>query len=500
MPLFEKGHFQHVFIQPKGEYVNDKGETVHGRIPRDVLPNPIALCRKLTWSNWLYFIVGLAAWTMDGYDFHCVSLSVSRLATEFGVGREKISESITLTLLFRTVGAAVFGIAGDVFGRKWALIVNLIVIAVLQVGTAYAFDFNTFLAVRALFGIGMGGIWALSAAMALENMPVECRGLFSGVLQQGYALGYLIAAVFNLYIVPISPHKHRALFYIGAGLTGAVAIARLAFPESRQFIEAKEHGQTGGKKKMKAFITEGKVALKTEWKRVIYCSLLMAAFNFMSHSSQDLYPTFLQQGKAFSAAQASRATIIAKTGCIVGGCVVGYLSQRYGRRASIFWSAILGCCFIPLWVIPQSWGALVAGAFLLQFCVQGAFGVVPIHLSELSPEAFRATFPGITYQIGNMISSPAAQILTTIAEKNKVRYRGKLVPGYAATQGVMQAIIFLSVAGLAIIGPEFKGRQFEKARALGDSVAAEKLAELDELERSDSEGQKAPQYVHKEMK
>lgn len=158
----------------------------------------------------------------------------------------------------------------------------MILIAVLQVGTAYCFDFHTFLGVRALFGIGMGGIWGLSAAMSLENMPVQARGLFSGILQQGYALGYLIAAVLNLYVVPISSHKFRALFYIGAGLTGLVAICRLFFPESKQFLEAKQNGlNTNKKRKVKAFIVEGRAALKTEWKRVVYCALLMAAFNFM---------------------------------------------------------------------------------------------------------------------------------------------------------------------------------------------------------------------------
>lgn len=320
--------------------------------------------------------------------------------------------------------------------------------------------------------------------MALENMPVVCRGLFSGILQQGYALGYLIAAVLNLYVVPISKFRYVSLFYIGAGLTGFVAICRLFFPESRQFIEAKEHGQASGKRKVKAFVTEGKAALKVEWKRVIYCSLLMAAFNFMSHTSQDLYPTYMQQSKSFSAAQASRATIIAKTGAVVGGTIVGFYSQKFGRRASIIFCALAGACVIPLWVMPSNWGALVAGAFLLQFMVQGAFGVIPIHLSELSPPQFRATFPGITYQLGNMISSPAAQIMSTIAESHEVRYKGKLVPAYAATMGIMTAIIFMSVALLAAIGPEFKGRTFEKAAALGDTTN-DKLEQDDYMEKGD---------------
>jgi len=278
----------------------------------------------LSFKQWLFFIVGLAAWTMDGYDFHSGSLSLTNLSAYYHRDREVISESITLTLLFRTIGAAVFSIAGDVYGRKWPMIINLLIIAALQIGTVYAPDWDTFLAVRSLFGIGMGGIWGLSASMALENMPPEARGLFSGILQQGYALGYIIAAIFNLYVVPQSHFGWKALFYIGAALTGFVAFLRLLFPESRMYLEdkARRNGQKVKiSEKVKAFSKDGKTMMKQYWKRAIYASLMMAAFNFSSHGSQDLYATYMEVGKGFSKKESTRAALIGKVGCVVGGTI-----------------------------------------------------------------------------------------------------------------------------------------------------------------------------------
>ncbi|KAJ7128205.1 major facilitator superfamily domain-containing protein, partial [Mycena crocata] len=352
--------------QTGGTTTIDEGKHVYGRLHRPPLQNPCKVAASLTGMEWITFLVALWAWTMDGYDFHSGSLSVSHLAEYFCESRDTISQSITLTLLFCTVGAAAFGIVRDMYGRKWPMVVNL------------------------------GGIWGLSASMTLESMPAEARGLFSGVLQQGYALGYLLAA---------------ALFYVGAALTGTVAIIRCFFPESKIYLENKA-GRSGQKvsvrTKVKAFSKEGRVMLKQHWRRCIYASLMMTLFNFSSHGSQDMYPTYMQQGKGFTADEASYATIIAKS---------------FGRRATIIVVSLCGCC-------PTA-GALTAGAFLLQFCVQGAWGVVPTHLSELSPPQFRATFPGITYQISNLISSPAAQILSTTAELRLIFHEGKLRPDYA---------------------------------------------------------------------
>ncbi|KAA8906721.1 major facilitator superfamily domain-containing protein [Sphaerosporella brunnea] len=434
---------------------------------------------------------------MDGYDFHSVSLSVSRLAVYYGQGkaeREHISLSITLTLLFRSVGAIIFGLAGDLYGRKWPMVINLMVIAVLQLATAFCETFQSFLGVRALFGIGMGGIWGLSASMALENMPMEARGLFSGILQQGYALGYLIAAGINMGVVPNSKHSFKMLYYIGAGLTFAVALARCCFPESKQFIEAKRNGgdEISGKMKVRLFMNDARKILREYWKRCIYAVILMALFNYMSHTSQDMYPTYMQQTKGFSAMASSKATMIAKTGAVVGGTFCGYYSQFFGRRATIMIACALGAALIPLWVLPNTFASLVTGAFLLQFMVQGAWGVVPIHLNELSPPQFRSSFPGICYQLGNMISAPAAQISATISESLEIHVRGEVRPDYAITQAIMMSVIFSLLLVWTACGQEQRGSHFELAKTAGEAEGKER-----ELEDGDKHGVEAVEMAQR---
>ncbi|KAF8458159.1 major facilitator superfamily domain-containing protein [Terfezia claveryi] len=489
-----------IFTTGEGVYINEHGEEVYGKLPRSKLENPFHIFMKPTAMNYLYFFVGWMAWTMDGYDFQSVSLSISNLAVYYQKERETVAASITLTLLFRPIGAIIFGLAGDLYGRKWPMIANLIIIACLQLATAYCKSFSTFLIVRSLFGIGMGGVWGNAASMGLENMPMECRGIFSGILQQGYALGYMIAAFINLYVVPKSSHSWKALFYIGAGATLGVAVMRLFFPESRQFLEQRERVRLNpelkvtGSKKMKAFTADTKKILRTCWRKCIYACLLMALFNSMSHVSQDMYPTYMQQTKGFSPQMSSKAVIIGNAGAIIGGTCAGYYSQFFGRRATIIVITLVGAAFIPLWVLPSKFAPLAAGAFTMQFCVQGAWGVIPIHLNELSPPQFRASFPGITYQIGNMISSPMAQIASTISEHWKVYLTvgGKIEerPNYGLTQAVMMTVVLVLTAIWTACGDEARGSNFELARVAGDEFSMEKdeaMADEEEMKGEEVE-------------
>jgi MFS transporter, SHS family, lactate transporter len=299
----------------------------------------------------------------------------------------------------------IFGVLSDRFGRKWPLVANLIIISVLNLGTGFVQTFKQFLALRSLFGIGMGGIWGLAASTALENLPVETRGLASGVLQQGYAVGYLIAAVVNLRLVPETSQGWRTLFWTSAGISMFAAFIRVLLPESEVFIRAKQIEQARGTtttKKTRIFLHETVVMLKAHWMLVIYAVLLMTGFNFFSHGSQDLYPTYLQQSKGFSPHDATVATIIGNCGAVAGGALSGYVSQYWGRRLTIIIFTLLTGAFIPLWILPSGFSALSAGAFCIQFGVQGAWGVIPIQLGEISPPAFRATFPGVAYQLGNV--------------------------------------------------------------------------------------------------
>lgn len=257
-------------------------------------------------------------------------------------------------------------------------------VAVLELGAGFVQNFKQFLALQSLFGVGMGGIWGLAASTALENLPVELRGVGSGFLQEGYAVGYLIAAVINLYLVPEVKSGWRALFWTASGISLFTAFLRSLLPESEYFLRAKEADRANGtntSKKTKIFLHEVKEMLKRHWLLCIYAVLLMTGFNFLSHGSQDLYPTYLQQSKGFSAHNATVATIIGNLGAIAGGIVAGFISQYIGRRLTMIIMVLLVGAFIPLWILPSSFSALSAGAFCIQFGVQGAWGVVSYELS-----------------------------------------------------------------------------------------------------------------------
>lgn len=428
--------------------------------------------KSLTFLQLLQFYTGWMAWTCDAFDFFCVSLSVNTLAEQFDKQPKQITTAITLTLLFRSIGAVVFGILSDRFGRKWPLVVNLLIMCTIEVTTSFVTTFNEFLAARALFGIAMGGIWGLAASTALENLPVELRGLGSGIVQQGYACGYLFASMVNLVIVPHSSHGWRTLFWAAAGLSSTTALLRALTPESAVFLRAKEleksHGAPNTGEKTKIFIHETKEMLKTHWKRCIYAVLLMTGFNFLSHGSQDLYPTYLETSKGFTAHAATIANMIGNSGAISGGAIAGWASQYLGRRLTIVVFILFVGAFIPLWILPSSFSALAAGAFWVQFGVQGAWGVVPIQLAELSPPAFRATFPGVAYQLGNMISAASAQIeavggnnlKTTIIENGVA----KQVPDYATVQGILIGVVSVYLIVITILGPENHASHFEEAK------------------------------------
>ncbi|KAI3605293.1 carboxylic acid transporter [Moniliophthora roreri] len=437
----------------------------------------------LSWLSWAQFFSGWLAWSCDAIDFFSVSLSVRSLGESFGKSNTQITTAITLTLLLRSAGAVIFGIISDRYGRKWPLVFNLIIIAILELGAGFVQTFSQFLAVRSLFGIGMGGIWGLAASTALENLPVEARGLASGILQQGYAVGYLFAACINLRLVPstadsLNGEGWRSLFWCAAGISFFAAIVRALVPESEVFLKARAEakarelaeGRTTANK-TRIFIRETGRMLKTHWMLCIYAVLLMTGFNFLSHGSQDLYPTYLTDTKGFSSTDSTIATIIGNCGAIAGGAIAGWASQYIGRRLTIIIFVLLVACFIPLWIIPTSFSGLAAGAFCIQFGVQGAWGVIPIQLAEMSPPAFRATFPGVAYQLGNMISSASAQIEARGGEDIRTTIlspkTGQLedVPDYATVQGILIGCVAAYILVVTILGPENHGSQFEKHKA-----------------------------------
>ncbi|PLB39452.1 carboxylic acid transport protein [Aspergillus candidus] len=462
--------------------VNAHGETRAEWVSPDPIQNPISLLWQLSLRDWIFFIVGFCAWTADAFDFHALSIQTVKLAKYYDRTKTDISTAITLTLLLRSVGAAAFGLAGDRFGRKWPMVINMIVLGVLQIATIYSRTFSQFLAVRSLFGLFMGGVYGNAIAMALEHCPANARGLMSGILQQGYSLGYVLAACANLGVGG-AVETWKTVFWIAAGLSIGVGVIRIFFPESQQFIDAKRSGHQATD--AGAFWRETKAILAQEWKMCIYCVILMTWFNYYSHTSQDSYTTFMLTQKGLENTGASRASILMKTGACVGGTIIGYLSQFFGRRRAIIVSAFLSGCLIPAWILPQGERSLSASGFFLQFFVQGAWGVIPIHLNELSPPAFRSSFPGITYQVGNMISSPSAQIVNAIAESTWVKgVTGEPAPAYGPTMGIATAIIAIGIMVTTAFGPEKRGRRFETA-VLGvqDEITAKATALEDGLEK-----------------
>ncbi|KFA46513.1 hypothetical protein S40293_04239 [Stachybotrys chartarum IBT 40293] len=450
---------------------NHLGETRCEWQTPDPIQNPISLLAQLSLKDWIFFIVGFLAWTADAFDFHALSIQTTKLARYYDRTNTDISTAITLTLLLRSVGAAIFGLAGDKWGRKWPMVLNMLVLGLLQIATIYSRTFEQFLGVRSLFGLFMGGVYGNAIAMALEQCPANARGLMSGILQQGYSFGYVLAACANLGVGGAT-ESWTIVFWIGVGLV------RILFPESQQFLEARANGKKASTPG--AFWRDCKKMLAVEWKMCIYCIILMTWFNYYSHTSQDSYTTFMLTEKELNNAGASRASILMKVGACVGGCIIGYLSQFIGRRRAIIISAFMSGCMIPAWILPTTERSLSATGFFMQFFVQGAWGVIPIHLNELAPSAFRSSFPGVTYQLGNMISSPSAQIVNAIAESTFItNFRGDRVEAYGPVMGVATAIIATGIMVTTMLGPERRGRQFDHAVAGIDSDTEHSVKNVD---------------------
>jgi MFS transporter, SHS family, lactate transporter len=391
------------------------------------------------------FIACFLGWTLDALDFFLLTFVFGPVAHDFDRTIEQVTFGITITLMMRPLGAFIFGWLGDRFGRRIPLMIDIVFYSVIELLTAFAPNFGTFLLLRALFGIGMGGEWGLGASLAMESLPTQTRGLFSGILQQGYAFGYLLAALVYWIVFPI--FGWRGLFVAGALPALLVIYIRARVPESP--VWQRNHATR------KSFDL-GRLT-KEHGALLIYAALLMTAFNYMSHGTQDLYATYLQKQRGFDADQTSQIAIVYAIGMICGGTIFGYFSQHWGRRRVIILAAGCGLLLIPIWIFAPTTALLIIGGFLMQFMVQGAWGVVPVHLNELSPGDFRGTFPGLAYQLGNFAAAYAAQQQAWLAERFRSANGN---PNYAATMALVECFVFLAIILLAAIGPEKRAREF----------------------------------------
>ncbi|HEY1708923.1 MAG TPA: MFS transporter [Rhizomicrobium sp.] len=375
-------------------------------------------------------------WTLDAFDFFLMVFVIKDVAHDFGAGKSDIAWATTLTLALRPVGAFLFGRLADRFGRRPVLMADVALYSLLGFATAFSPNLSAFLIIRALFGIAMGGEWGTGASLTMESIKPEARGLVSGLLQSGYPTGYLLASIVyrNFYdsigsLTGMAPW--RSLFLIGVLPALLILYIRRHVPESPGW--SVEHARTG---------TVFNV-LRRHWLLALYAIVLMTAFNFFSHGTQDAYPTFLQVQHHFDVHTTGNIAILYNIGAILGGLTFGLWSQSFGRRRTIIVAALLSIPVAYLWAFSETAAMLALGAFLMQFFVQGAWGVIPAHLNELSPANARGTFPGTVYQLGNFIASYNLVLQTKIAQSHGENFSLALF-GVAVTAAVV-IIIFTAI-------------------------------------------------------
>ncbi len=404
--------------------------------------------QRLTADQRNSFVAALLGWTMDAFDYFIVVLVYADIAKTFHISKAEVAFVTTATLIMRPVGALLFGLWADRVGRRLPLMVDVMFYSVVGFLCAFAPNFTVLVILRLLYGIGMGGEWGLGAALAMEKVPVERRGFFSGLLQEGYAFGYLLASVASLVVIDWLGLSWRWLF----GLSIVPALLSLVIRYRVEESEVWEAAQD----QMKLTSTRIRDVLRSGAiiRRFIYLALLMTAFNWMSHGTQDVYPTFLgahaNQGAGLASTTVKWIVVVYNVGAIIGGLVFGTLSQRFSRRYTVVFCAILALPIVPLFAYSRSAAMLCLGSFLMQLFVQGAWGVIPAHLTEMSPDAIRGLYPGVTYQLGNLLAAFNLPIQERLAESH----------GYPFALAATIVPVLIAVAVLTLIGKDATGIRF----------------------------------------
>jgi SHS family lactate transporter-like MFS transporter len=397
-------------------------------------------------------LAGFLGWTLDAFDFFILTLVIEDLARAFFPGspladaRPRIALAITLTLAMRPVGAIVFGLMADRFGRRLPLMLNVIFYAAISVMCGFTTSYWQFIALRMLFGVAMGGEWGVGASLALESASPRIRGLLSGLLQEGYAIGNLLAALAFRTVYPWANvhwpgHGWRVMFFLG-GLPALLSLfIRMRVKESAAWHEHRTDW------------TEYKAVLFRNSRRFFYLVLLMTMMNFMSHGTQDMYPTLLGTF-GYNKARIADITMLSMIGAVLGGLVFGSYSDRSGRRRAMITAGTCGLIVLPMWIAGFSPLTTIVGVFLMQFFVQGAWGVIPAHINELSPAQARGFFPGFAYQLGVMFASSIPYVESALGE----------VFTYKQAMGGMMVAVFIAVVLVVSRGPEARGISFRKSQ------------------------------------
>jgi len=389
-------------------------------------------------KDYLYaLLASFLGWTLDAFDFFILVVALPHIAETFHTTHAAIAKTIAATLAFRPVGAFIFGLIADRYGRRLPLMINLVFYSVLAVLCGLAPDYSSFFVLRALFGIGMGGEWGVGASLAMEKVPPKWRGVLSGILQEGYAMGYLLAAVCYFFVFP--RWGWRPMFFIG-GLPALLALfVRFKVKESAVWEKSRAESWNGLWRN-----------IIPHWKLFLYLTVLMFMMNCISHGTQDMYPTLLKEQRGFPAQKVALVTITYNIGAVLGGIFFGAFSDRLGRRRCMILALSMAVLLIPLWAFAPSTSSLVAGAFLMQFMVQGAWGIIPAHITELSPNSVRGFLPGFSYQCGVFLAGSIAWIETRFADHMS----------YSRAMAMTALTVFVLGIAVIAIGREKRGAVF----------------------------------------
>ena len=388
-------------------------------------------------DQWHAVSASFLGWTLDAFDFFVLVFLVDTLAAQFGVPASKIILTITVTLAMRPFGALLFGVLADRYGRRRPLMANVVFFSAFELLCGFAPNYTAFFVLRAIFGIGMGGEWGVGASLAMESAPTRWRGVLSGIVQSGYPIGYLLAALAARFVLPL--WGWRAMFWVG----GIPAL--LAF-YIRYRVKESEAWRQHRAPTVRAILRTA----SGHWRIFSYLVLLMMLMMFLSHGTQDLYPHFMREVHRFPLTTVSYVAILYNVGAVLGSFAFGHLSEAAGRRRSMLLALGLSLAVIPWWAFGQSLVTLAAGAFLMQLGVQGAWGIIPAHLSELSPDAVRGLMPGFAYQLGILLAAPT----------NSIEYALRDRLGYAWALAAFETANILLLATVIVLGSEKKGKSF----------------------------------------
>lgn len=384
------------------------------------------------------FLVAFGGWALDGFDFFLVVFSLTAIGKSFHVSDKTVALALTATLALRPVGAFVFGLIADRYGRRLPLTLNLLLFAIVEVFTGFAHSFGEFLLVRAIFGVVMGGQWGVGVSLAMEKAPIRLRGVLSGLLQEGYAIGYLFAA--SAFFLIFERFSWRPLFLLGP-LPAVAAAGYVAFNIEESAVWKRTRQQSWG--------GLGR-HFRMHWKLLVYVTLFMMTLHMTSHGTQDLYPTFLERQWGVPARERAFLSALSMVGGIAGALIVSTFSDRLGRRRSMVIALAAGLCVIPLWAYSQSLPLLILGAVLMQFCVQGAWGVLPAHLSEISPDSIRGSLPGLGNQCGVLLASGVVYLEAALVRDGK----------YSNAMAGTAALVFALAILMTMLGREKRGAAF----------------------------------------